>query len=139
MFKVVSFGETLVDLLSNNISGKVDKKQYDTLESFTKFPGGAPANVAAAVSRLGGYAFFAGMLGDDMFGDFIAHSLVQKGVNLDYLSRTKEAKTGLTFVSLDAQCERTFDFYRHPSADMLFTADNFPKLVTGFIALRWRV
>jgi fructokinase len=127
MFKVISFGEALVDLLSNNISVKVGKKQDNALESFTKFPGGAPANVAAAVSRLGGYAFFAGMLGDDMFGDFIAYSLVQEGVNLDYLSRTKEAKTGLAFVSLDAQRERTFEFYRHPSADMLFTADDFPE------------
>ena len=70
---------------------------------------------------------FSGMLGDDMFGDFIAHSLVQEGVNLHYLSPTKEAKTGLAFVSLDAQCERTFEFYRHPSAYMLFTADNYPK------------
>ena len=51
---------------------------------------------------------FSGMLGDDMFGDFIAHGLVQDGVNLDYLSPTKEAKAGLVFVSLDAQRERTY-------------------------------
>ena len=51
---------------------------------------------------------FSGMLGDDMFGDLIAYSLVQEGVNLDYLSPTKEAKTGLAFVSLDAQRERTY-------------------------------
>ena len=127
MFKVLSFGEALVDLLSNNISEKVGKEQDNAPESFTKFPGGAPANVAAAVSRLGGNAFFAGMLGDDMFGDFIAHSLAEEGVNLDFLSRTNEAKTGLAFVSLDAQRERTFEFYRHPSADMLFTAEHFPK------------
>ena len=127
MFKVLSFGEALVDLLSNNISEKVGKEQDNAPEPFTKFPGGAPANVAAAVSRLGGNAFFAGMLGDDMFGDFIAHSLAAEGVNLDFLSRTNEAKTGLAFVSLDAQRERTFEFYRHPSADMLFTAEHFPK------------
>jgi fructokinase len=54
------------------------------------------------------------MLGDDMFGDFIAHSLAEEGVNLGFLSRTNEAKTGLAFVSLDAQRERTFEFYRHP-------------------------
>lgn len=127
MFKVLSFGEALVDLLSNNISENGGKEQGNAPESFAKFPGGAPANVAAAVSRLGGNAFFAGMLGDDMFGDFIAYSLAEEGVNLDFLSRTNEAKTGLAFVSLDAQRERTFEFYRHPSADMLFTAEHFPK------------
>jgi sugar/nucleoside kinase (ribokinase family) len=57
---------------------------------------------------------FLGMLGDDMCGDFIAHSLAEEGVNLDFLSRTNEAKTGLAFVSLDAQRERTFEFYRYP-------------------------
>jgi fructokinase len=127
MFKVISFGEALVDLLSSNISGKSSEEKDKAAESFTKYPGGAPANVAAAVSRLGGDAFFAGMLGDDMFGDFIAHSLAQEGVNLHFVSRTKAAKTGLAFVSLDAQRERTFEFYRHPSADMLFTAADFPK------------
>lgn len=54
MFKVLSFGEALVDLLSNNIS---EKEQDNAPESFTKFPGGAPANVAAVVSRLGGNTF----------------------------------------------------------------------------------
>jgi sugar/nucleoside kinase (ribokinase family) len=58
MFQVISFGAVLVDLLSNNISVKVGKKQDDALESFTKFLGGVSANVAVAVSRLGGYAFF---------------------------------------------------------------------------------
>ena len=127
MFKVISFGEALVDLLSNKISNDQANNRNNVHESFTKFPGGAPANVAAAVARLGGDAYFAGMLGDDMFGNFIANCLQQEGVKLDYLSRTKDAKTGLAFVSLDAQRERSFEFYRHPSADMLFTADHFPS------------
>jgi fructokinase len=64
--------------LSNNIS---EKEQDNAPESFTKFPAGAPANVAEAASRLGENAFFVGMLGHDMFGDFIAHSLAEEGVN----------------------------------------------------------
>ncbi|HCH33861.1 MAG TPA: carbohydrate kinase [Oceanospirillaceae bacterium] len=127
MFKVISFGEALVDLLSNKVNNDSADAFDNSAESFAKFPGGAPANVAAAVSRLGGDAYFAGMLGDDMFGNFIAHCLYQEGVKLDYLSRTKDAKTGLAFVSLDAERERSFEFYRHPSADMLFTSDHFPN------------
>ena len=49
-----------------------------------------------------------------MFSDFIAHSLAEGGVNLDFLSRTNKAKTGLAFVSLDAQPERIFEFYQYP-------------------------
>ena len=111
MFKVLSFGEALVDLWSNNIS---EKEQVDAPESFTKFLGGAPANVAAAVSHLGGNAFFTGMLGKDLLGDLIAHSPAEEGVNLDFLNLTNEAKTGLAFMSLDVQPERIFEFYQHP-------------------------
>ena len=111
MFKVLSFGEALVDLWSNNIS---EKEQVDAPESFTKFLGGTPANVAAAVSHLGGNAFFTGMLGKDLLGDLIAHSPAEEGVNLDFLNLTNEAKTGLAFVALDVQRECSFEFYQQP-------------------------
>lgn len=54
------------------------------------------------------------MLRDDMFSNFIAHSLAEGDVNLDFLSRTNKAKTGLAFMSLDVQPERIFEFYQHP-------------------------
>jgi fructokinase len=63
---------------------------------------------------LGGNAFFTGMLGKDLLGYLIAHSLAEEGVNLDFLSLTNEAKTGLAFVALDVQRECSFEFYRHP-------------------------
>lgn len=120
MDKVIAFGEALIDMLSNRISG-VDAKQ----ETFTKFPGGAPANVAAAVARLGGRSYFAGKVGADMFGDFLIHSLREMGVHTDYMAQTAAAKTALAFVSLDASGERSFEFYRSPSADLLFRAEEF--------------
>lgn len=54
------------------------------------------------------------MLGKDLLGYLIAHSLAEEGVYLDFLSLTNEAKTGLAFVTLDGQRERSFEFYRHP-------------------------
>jgi|TARA_B110000503_G_scaffold70345_1_gene109472 sugar/nucleoside kinase (ribokinase family) len=62
---------------------------------------------------LGGNAFFTGMLGKDLLGYLIAHSLAEEGVNLDFLSLTNEAKTYLAFVTLDVQRECSFEFYRH--------------------------
>lgn len=117
--KVMAFGEALIDFLSNGQTG------LDGLESFAKYPGGAPANVAVAVARLGGDSHFAGQVGDDSFGHFLKESLEHYGVKTDSMLMTKEAKTALAFVSLDATGERSFEFYRNPSADMLFRREDF--------------
>lgn len=120
--KVVCFGEALVDMLSNRVSGG---GTADGPEQFTKFAGGAPANAAVAVAKLGGEAYFAGMLGEDAFGYFLKDALAAEGVNTDHVRFTDEAKTALAFVSLDRSGERSFEFYRPPSADLLFRADDF--------------
>ena len=46
---------------------------------FVEYAGGAPANVAVAVARLGGDARFVGMLGADMFGDMLADATARRG------------------------------------------------------------
>jgi len=117
--QVMAFGEALIDFLSNGAT------QTGELESFTKFPGGAPANVAVAVARLGGNSHFVGQVGDDAFGHFLKESLDSYGVNTQSMLMTKEAKTALAFVSLDNTGERSFEFYRSPSADILFRESDF--------------
>jgi hypothetical protein len=78
-----------------------------------------------AAARLGAKTQFVGMLGRDMFGDFLADSLVEHGVGTDYIVRTDAAKTALAFVALDANGERSFSFYRPPAADLLFRDSDF--------------
>lgn len=112
---VVCFGEALIDFLSD---GKAP-------ESFTKYAGGAPANVAVALAKQGVPASFCGMLGQDMFGDFLKQELSSHGVNTQYCTTTDKAKTALAFVSLDDEGERSFSFYRPPAADLLFRIDDF--------------
>ncbi|MFC3032534.1 carbohydrate kinase [Pseudoalteromonas fenneropenaei] len=114
---IVCFGEALIDFLSD---GKMP-------ESFTKYAGGAPANVAVAAAKLGVPSSFCGMLGDDMFGQFLLQELTSLGVNTQYCRFTTEAKTALAFVSLDQHGERSFSFYRPPAADLLFRAEDFAK------------
>ncbi len=120
MSKIVCFGEALIDLLAQ------PPATPDTPRAFLQYAGGAPANVAVAAARLGADAHFAGMLGRDMFGDFLAESLASAGVKIDCIVRTAEAKTALAFVALDAAGERSFSFYRPPAADLLFRAVHFP-------------
>lgn len=116
---IVCFGEALVDLLAQPPSTPGAPRQ------FVEYAGGAPANVAVAAARLGGHACFVGMLGQDMFGDMLLTQLRGAGVDIDYVRRTDQAKTALAFVSLDADGERSFSFYRPPSADLLFREGDF--------------
>jgi fructokinase len=87
---------------------------------FERNPGGAPANVLAAVARLGGTAAFLGMVGDDAFGRYLQAVLEGIGVDARGLRFTKKADTTLAFVHLNDRGDRSFSFYRRPGADTLF-------------------
>ncbi|HET6805175.1 MAG TPA: carbohydrate kinase [Frateuria sp.] len=116
---ILCFGEALIDFHAEGAGATGFPR------AFVPFAGGAPANVAVAVARLGGTARFAGMLARDPFGDFLLDSLAHAGVSVADVARTDEANTALAFVSLDARGERSFNFYRPPSADLLFRPRHF--------------
>ncbi|KAG6406100.1 hypothetical protein SASPL_133697 [Salvia splendens] len=115
---IVSFGEMLIDFVPT-VSGV----SLAEAPGFLKAPGGAPANVAIAVTRLGGNAAFIGKLGDDEFGHMLVGILKKNGVSTAGVNLDKGARTALAFVTLRADGEREFMFYRNPSADMLLTPD----------------
>ncbi|KAG6663895.1 hypothetical protein CIPAW_02G054000 [Carya illinoinensis] len=115
---IVSFGEMLIDFVPT-VSGV----SLAEAPGFLKAPGGAPANVAIAVSRLGGKAAFVGKLGEDEFGRMLADILEQNGVSGRGITFDQGARTALAFVTLRADGEREFMFYRNPSADMLLRPD----------------
>ncbi|KAJ6744621.1 FRUCTOKINASE-5-RELATED [Salix purpurea] len=85
----------------------------------SKHPGGAPANVACAISKLGGKSAFIGKVGDDEFGHMLVDILKKNGVNSEGVCYDPHARTALAFVTLKKNGEREFMFYRNPSADML--------------------
>ncbi|CAL9065637.1 fructokinase-1-like [Musa acuminata AAA Group] len=114
---VVSFGEMLIDFVPSEAGVSLAEAS-----AFLKAPGGAPANVAIAVARLGGRAAFVSKLGDDEFGHMLAAILREKGVSDAGVVFDAGARTALAFVTLRADGEREFMFYRNPSADMLLTA-----------------
>jgi fructokinase len=114
MVDVVALGEMLIDFLSLNQGCPLP-----AVSTFMRSPGGAPANVAVGISRLGRSSAFIGKLGNDCFGRFLSDVLVSNGVDISGVRYSDSARTGLAFVSLDMNGERDFEFYRHPSADML--------------------
>lgn len=115
---VLTLGELLIDFVPDR--GGLALGQA---ERFLKAAGGAPANVAVGVSRLGTPSGFVGKVGDDAFGHWLASVLADAGVDVHDLRFDAGARTALAFVSLTDEGERDFMFYRHPSADQLHRPD----------------
>lgn len=111
---VVCFGEMLIDFVPS-VSGV----SLAEASIFEKAPGGAPANVAVGISRLGGSSAFIGKVGDDQFGYMLADILKENKVNNSGMRFDHKARTALAFISLKSDGEREFLFFRNPSADML--------------------
>ncbi|KAI6672271.1 hypothetical protein NL676_000177 [Syzygium grande] len=111
---VLCFGEMLIDFVPT-----VGEVSLADAPAFEKAPGGAPANVAVGISRLGGSSAFIGKVGDDEFGHMLANILKHNNVDNSGMRFDQNAKTALAFVTLRADGEREFLFFRHPSADML--------------------
>ncbi|GAB2265295.1 hypothetical protein Dimus_000361 [Dionaea muscipula] len=111
---VVCFGEMLIDFVPT-----VNGVSLAEAPAFKKAPGGAPANVAVGIARLGGSSAFIGKVGKDEFGFMLANILKQNNVDNSGMRFDDRARTALAFVTLRADGEREFLFFRNPSADML--------------------
>ena len=123
---IVCLGEALIDFIP--LRSGVHLMDVD---AFKKAPGGAPANVAAGISKLGKTGAFVGKVGDDPFGRFLEKTFAEHGVDVSRMLFDPEARTGLAFVSLTAEGVPEFMFYRNPSADMLLRPEDLDE---GFIA-----
>lgn len=112
MYDVVSLGELLIDFTPAGVGN-------NGAQLFARNPGGAPVNVLAANSRLGGRTAFIGKVGKDDFGYFLKDTLDDIGIDTGNLIMTEEVHTTLAFVNLDPSGDRSFSFYRKPGADVL--------------------
>lgn len=113
-----SIGEALIDMIPSQVGCG-----FEQVPSFSPRVGGAPANVCGAFTKLGGRSSLLTQLGDDPFGHKIAHELEGCGIDLSHLAFTDKANTALAFVSLAEDGNRTFSFYRKPSADLLYAPE----------------
>ena len=117
MLDVLVIGEVLVDFMPRTAGKKVRD-----VEDWKRCVGGAPANVAVGLARLGAKVALCGCTGDDEFGHFLKNALAHEGVEVSGLRQTTEGKTGLGFISLDQNGERSFTFYRVNAAEYLVDA-----------------
>lgn len=124
MNKLYAVGEALIDFIPSERDAKLKEVAH-----FSPQVGGAPTNVASCTAKLGGNAAIITQVGDDAFGEKIEEKLTDVGVDTQFLKHTSKANTALAFVSLTAEGERDFAFYRKPSADMLLKADQLTDLL----------
>lgn len=120
VFDVTAVGELLIDFTPAGSDSVGD-------QLFVRKPGGAPANVLAAVSRLGGRTAFIGKVGNDMFGSFLRQTLNGLNIDISGLAADPIIPTTLAFVQLDEKGDRSFRFYRNPGADIMLQTSEIPQ------------
>ena len=119
MKDIVAIGEVLIDLTQKG-TDELGVGQY------AANPGGAPANLAVAAARLGAETAFIGKVGADAFGSYLRRVLEENGVDTAGMLTDAHEHTTLAVVSVDAAGERSFSFYRDPSADVNLRTEEIP-------------
>lgn len=120
--RLCGIGEALIDFIPD-----VKGQRLKDVPSFTRVAGGAPANVIGAVTKLGIPSKMLTKLGDDPFGDYIIDVLNDAGIDTSNIHRDQEGETALAFVSLAADGNRDFKFYRKNSADLRYSVEDIPE------------
>lgn len=118
MADVICMGEFLVEFVSTQANVPLTRAP-----GFIKAPGGAPANVAVALQRLGTPAAFVSKVGDDPFGVYLRDSLAADGIDTRYLFVDPQARTTAAFVAVWDDGRKDLCFYRNPGADMMLRED----------------
>ncbi|MDD3225267.1 MAG: carbohydrate kinase [Clostridium sp.] len=128
MKNVLCVGELLIDFICSDINSSIVVG-----ENFKKKAGGAPANVSAAISKLGGKAAFLGKVGNDPFGEFLKNTLGDANVDTSMLYFDSENSTTLSFVSLKSDGQRDFVFDRGADGMLKYDEIDLEKLYSNNI------
>ena len=116
---IISLGEALIDVFAEP---GVPLREAQALHPR---PGGAPANVAVALARLGADVGFIGKVGDDAYGAFLIDLLAQEGVDVTHFCTDRRGPTMLALVSTPSPTEQQFTIYH--GADDLLRPEELPR------------
>jgi fructokinase len=124
--RVLCLGEVLLDCLADQLGLK-----FEEVKSWTPYPGGAPANVACALSRLGTKAGFIGAVGEDESGSGLVKLLQDVGVDTTGMQRHPTAPTRQVYVVRDQKGDRSFagfgEYNTTEFADAFLKAELLPE------------
>ncbi|NCJ06810.1 carbohydrate kinase [Synechococcales cyanobacterium C] len=124
--QVLCLGEVLFDYLADQLG-----QALESVQSWTPYPGGAPANVACSLAKLGTPAAFVGCVGTDVAGDELVQLLQAEQVNIRGLQRHPHAPTRKVYVTRSVTGERSFAGFggmkSHEFADAYLRAEQLPE------------
>ena len=113
---VLSLGEVLIDIIVSDGAPSLEEAA-----EFIARPGGAPANVAVALARLGVPSAFCGAVGADPFGNRLKRVLTADRVEIDSLRTIEGESTTLAFAWKDERGDGHFRIVR--LADALLSVE----------------
>lgn len=121
-------GEMLIDFIPSSPG-------VDSMHCYQPHPGGAVANAAVALARLGGASRFIGKMSEDSFGHMLLNVLQENRVDIRYIPITAQGNTTLVLVTLQANGQREFVFYRQHTADTLLAAGDLDERAWENVAI----
>lgn len=115
--RVLCLGEILYDCLADQPGREVAE-----VESWTPYPGGAPANVACGLVKLGTPAGFIGCVGSDQPGEELVSLLRGRKVDITGVQRHPQAPTRQVYVTRSTSGDRSFaGFGEHATTEFADT------------------
>lgn len=100
-------------------------KPLDKSETFKKYVGGSPANIAVGMARLGKKIGFFAKVSDDQFGTFVEDYFKNEGIDTSHVTRcTNGEKIGLTFTEILSETESSILMYRNEIADLQLSVED---------------
>ncbi|WP_141584027.1 5-dehydro-2-deoxygluconokinase [Actinomadura sp. WMMA1423] len=110
-FDLITMGRVSVDVYPNQVGTPLED-----VESFGKYLGGSPTNVAVAAARYGRSAAVITRTGEDPFGRFVHKALQGYGVDDRYVTAVPGLPTPLAFCEIFPPDDFPLYFYRYPKA-----------------------
>lgn len=110
-YEVLTMGRIGVDVYPDQVGVGLED-----VESFGKYLGGSPTNVAVAAARYGRRSAVITRTGDDPFGRYIHNALRGFGVDDRYVSAVDDLPTPVTFCEIFPPDHFPLYFYRRPKA-----------------------
>ncbi len=126
--RVICLGEILFDCLADDLG-----KSLNQVTSWTAYPGGAPANTACALVKLGTSSAFIGCVGQDSLGESLIQILQTERVDVSGVQRNSKFPTRQVYVLRQANGDRDFAGFSssQPSAfaDAYLQGQNLPEIL----------
>lgn len=117
---IVPIGRVAIDFNPTDIHMSLSESQ-----TFKKYLGGSPSNIAVGLARLGKKVGFIGKVSDDQFGEFVVNYFDKEGIDITQISKCENGeKLGLTFTEIKSPTESSILMYRNGIADLMLSVED---------------